>query len=68
MPRMTIEFPKQVNEMLEGLAEKDQTTKLDVLRRALALYDYLHREAAEKNLKLSLTDDEDTIIKDILFE
>lgn len=68
MPRMTIEFPKQVNEMLKDLAEKDQTTKLDVLRRALALYDYLHREAAEKNLKLSLTDDEDTIIKDILFE
>ncbi len=68
MPRMTIEFPDQVNEMLKNLAEKDRTTKLDVFRRALALYDYVHREAAEKNLKLSITDDEDTIIRDIVFD
>ncbi len=67
MPRMTIEFPDQVSKILKDLANKDQTTKVDVLRRALALYNYIHREAVDKDLKLSITDDEDTIIKDIVF-
>lgn len=67
MPRLTIEFPDKVNDLLKELAEKDQTTKVDVLRRALALYNYVHREAFDKSLKLSITDDENKILKDILF-
>lgn len=67
MPRLTIEFPEQVNEILKDLAKKDETTKVDVLRRALALYNYIHREAIDKNLKLSITDDKDTILREIVF-
>lgn len=67
MPRLTIEFNDQVNEILEDLADKDQTTKVDVIRRALALYKYVHKEAIEQKRKLSITDDEDKIIKDIVF-
>ena len=67
MPRLTIEFPEQVNEILKNLAEKDETTKVDVLRRALALYNYLHKEAIDKNLKLSITNDQDKVIKEIVF-
>ena len=67
MPRMTIEFPDQINEILNQLAEKDQTTKADVLRRALALYNFVHKEAVDKNMKLSVTDDNDKILKDIVF-
>lgn len=66
MPRLTIEFPEQVNKILKDLAEKDETTKVDVLRRALALYNYIHREAIDKNHKLSITDDEDKVIKEIV--
>ena len=68
MPRLSIEFPDKVNDILTQLARKDQTTKVDVLRRALALYNYVHREAADKKLKLSITDDQDTIVKDIIFQ
>jgi predicted transcriptional regulator len=67
MARLTIEFNDQVNEILEKLAEKDDTTKVDVLRRALALYNYVHKEAIEKNLKLSITDEKDEILKDLIF-
>ncbi len=67
MPRLTIEFPEQVNEVLKDLAKKDETTKVDVLRRALALYNFVHKEAIDKNLKLSITDDKDTILKEIVF-
>jgi hypothetical protein len=54
--------------MLVELAKLDDTTKADVIRRALALYNYVHREAIDKKLKLSITDDEDAIIKDIVFQ
>ncbi|MBM3237047.1 hypothetical protein FJZ31_12215 [Candidatus Poribacteria bacterium] len=67
MPRLTIEFPDKVNDILKELAKKDQTTKVDVLRRALALYNYVHKEAIEQDKKLSITDEEDKIIKDIVF-
>ena len=67
MPRLTIEFSNNVNAVLNELAEGDQTTKVDVLRRSLALYNYVHKEAAAKRLKLSITDDQDRIIKDIVF-
>ena len=68
MPRMTIEFPDKVNDILNKLAEKDQTTKADVLRRALALYNFVHQEAVDKNMKLSVTDKNDKILKDIVFQ
>jgi len=67
MPRLTIEFNNKVNEILEDLAEKDGTTKVEVLRRALALYNYVHTEAIDQKRKLSITDEEDKIIKDIVF-
>jgi len=67
MPRLTIEFPEQIAQILTDLAAKDHTTKVDVIRRALALYNYVHREAVDKKLKLSITDDRDEILKDIVF-
>lgn len=69
MPRLTIEFPDEVNEILEKLAEKDQTTKRDVLRRALALYYHLMQQGVRPggDRKLSITDKDDQILKDILF-
>ncbi|MDI6794749.1 MAG: hypothetical protein QME81_18095 [bacterium] len=67
MPRLTIEFPDKASRILTDLAQKDQTTKVEVIRRSIALYNYIHREAVEKNKKLSITDDNDTIIEDIVF-
>jgi len=67
MPRLTIEFPDQVNDILKDLAQKDGTTKVEILRRSLALYNYAHREAINKGMKLSVTDHEDKVVKDIAF-
>jgi len=63
---MTIEFSKQVDDILKELAKKNNTTKVEVLRRALSLYDYVEKETSkEQNRRLSITD-EDKIIKDII--
>lgn len=69
--RMTIEFPESVDDALKHMADADRTSKVEVIRRALALYDYVHKQtkpgAGEaKQLKLSLTDDEDKVVKDIV--
>ena len=53
---------------MDRLAKEDHTTKADVLRRALALYDYLHREAVKKDRKLTIRDrDSDKVYTDIVF-
>ena len=68
MPRMTIEFPQQTNEMLKDLAEKGQTSKVDVIRRALALFNYVQQEVKEKDRKLLITGSDDEAIKEIVFD
>ena len=69
MPRLTIDFPDEVNEILSKLASDEKTSKREVLRRALAVYDYLHQEGVkmggEKNL--AITDKEDKVITRIVF-
>ena len=67
MPRLTIEFPEQVDKLLKELAEKGDTSKVDVLRRALALYNYVNKEVKEKGLKLAVADDE-KILKEIVLD
>jgi len=68
MPRMTVDFPDDVNKILQKLADADQTSKREIIRRALALYDYLHEQKVKgRERKLSITDANDEIIKDILF-
>jgi Arc/MetJ-type ribon-helix-helix transcriptional regulator len=68
MPRITIEFPEQIDKILKELAEKGETSKVDVLRRALALYNYVNKEVKEKDLKLAVADNEDKILKEIILD
>ncbi len=63
MPKLTVEFNDKMNDILEQLAEEKGTTKVDVLRRAVALYKYLDSE--QKDGKVSITQD-NKIVKDIV--
>lgn len=69
MPRLTIEFSHDVNDVLKKLAKADQTSKREVLRRALALYNYLYDQDVRPggDRKVSVTDNDDKILKDIVF-
>ncbi len=68
MPRMTIEFPEQVDQILKNLAKEGHTTKVDVIRRALALYNYVNKEVKDKDFKLSVTGENDQILKEIVLD
>lgn len=58
MPRMTIEFNDKIEEILKSISNDEQTTKADVIRRALALYDVVHKEV-EKGRKVIIKDKDD---------
>jgi hypothetical protein len=66
MPKLTVEFNDKMNDILEQLADEKGTTKVDVLRRAVALYKYLDGEQKDGgNKKVSITQN-DNILKDIV--
>ncbi len=69
MPRLTIDFPDEVNTVLENLAKEEKTSKREVVRRALAMYNYMHEEGAkmggERNV--AITDKNDKVLTRIVF-
>jgi len=67
MPRLTIQFPERTDEILKNLSTKEGVSKTEILRRALSLYRYLDREARDKGNKVTIADNEDNIIKEIVF-
>lgn len=70
MARLTVEFPEEINNILARLADEEHTSKREVIRRALALYDYLSEEGVKAGgpFKLSVTTKgESKVVKDIVF-
>ncbi len=66
MPKLTVEFNERINQMLEELAAKDETTKVAVIRRALALYKYVEEEVGkDERRRLAITED-DKVVKEIV--
>lgn len=68
MVKLTLEVSDDVDALLRDLAQAEHIDKYEVIRRALALYNYVHREAIEQNRKLSITDDQNKIIESIVFQ
>ncbi len=67
MPKLTIKFDDKINKILVDLAQRKDTTKVDIIRRALATYKYLDDETHEGDKRVSVTSaKEDKIIKDVI--
>jgi hypothetical protein len=68
MPRMTIDLPEKVDQILKDLAVKDEITKGEVLRRAIAIYKVLKDSGVESGgNKVVITDPDNKILKEIVF-
>lgn len=65
MPKYTLELGDKVDALLAEWATIKQTTKSDILRRALATYVYFAKNTVDPGLKVSITDESDRIVKDI---
>jgi len=67
MARLTVQFPERTTQILKEMAEDEESTQTETLKRALALYKYLRSEIKkEKGRKISITDKDDKIIKEIV--
>lgn len=56
--KLTVEFNDEVSSLLEELAKKKGTSKVEVLRRAIGLYSYVSTEAGPTSEnRLSITKD-----------
>jgi predicted transcriptional regulator len=67
MARLTVQFPERTNQILKELAEKDEISKTEVLRRALALYKYLENEVRQEDgRKIAVANKDDKILKEIV--
>ena len=62
MPKLTVEFNDKMNDILEQLVDEKGTTKVDVLRRAVALYKYLDGEKKDGKITIS----QDSTTKDVV--
>ena len=66
MPKLTVEFNEGMNEMLQELAARDKTTKVDIVRRALALYRYVIEETDKPGKRRLAIADDEKVIKEII--
>ena len=68
MPRYTMDFGDKFEEMVAKLAEEKGITKAELIRRAVATYNYLTSETQDKKkrLKVSLSDHENRVLKDVI--
>ncbi len=56
MARLTVEFNDDLTKLLTRLADDKSVSKADILRRAIALYDFADREAkSDPEKRLSIT-------------
>ena len=66
MPKLTLELSDRVNSMLEELAAKEGTTKVDVVRKAIALFKYVDQEVVEKHDRELAIVQNDKVLKEIV--
>ena len=65
MARLTVQFPDRTSEILAELAARDQLSKTEVLRRALALYKFLDQETRDGKHRIAIADENGRIAKEI---
>ncbi len=66
MARFTIDTDQQFDQNLDELVAMTGGTKADVLRKALATYKYLKTEDKEPQNKVSITNKDNVVLKDVI--
>jgi predicted transcriptional regulator len=63
--RLSVILSPELNETLDGLAQRSSSTKSEILRKALALFD-VAAEAKQRNQKIGILDQDDKVVKEIV--
>jgi hypothetical protein len=68
MARFTIDTDQQFDQNLDELVKLTGGTKADVLRKALATYKYLKTEDQQADNKVSITNKDNVVLKDVVLK
>jgi predicted transcriptional regulator len=63
--RLSLIVSPELNDTLNELAERSHTTKSEVLRKAIALFD-VAAEAKKKDQRIGILDQDDKVVKEIV--
>jgi hypothetical protein len=66
MARFTIDTDQQFDQNLNDLVNMTGGTKADVLRKAVATYKYLKTEDLQPQNKVSITNKDNVVVKDVI--
>ena len=66
MARFTIDTDQQFDQNLNDLVNMTGGTKADVLRKAVATYKYLKTEDQQPQNKVSITNKDNVVVKDVI--
>ena len=65
--RYTVDLDATFDNTLSALASQKGTTKAEIIKRALATYKVLSAQTpSESGMKVSITDSQDKVLKDVL--
>ena len=63
--RLSLVVSPELNETLEELAERSHSSKSDILRKAIALFD-VAAQAKQKDQRVGILDRDDKVVKEIV--
>ena len=66
MPQYSVNFTDNFDKVLTDASKAQGSTKADIIRKAVASYVYLTKETVNTGRKVSITDDKNRIIKDVM--
>lgn len=68
MARYTMDVGEDFDQLLTQLAKDKSTTKSEIIRRAVASYKYLDSQVRTNGTsrKVSITNDQDEVLKDVV--
>jgi len=66
--KYTVTFSEKISEIIDQISEKECISKPETLRRAIALYSYIYKEISENESKLCITNTENDVLKEIIFQ
>ena len=65
MPRFTIDVDEKFDKLLSEIAEEKNSSKAEAIRAAVASYGFLQKQLKNKDVKVSITNQKDEVLKDI---
>ncbi len=66
MSRTTVTMSPKLEEIITRLAYHEETTKCDIIRKSIAMYNYFYKEVYEKHNRIILIDKEKNPIKEFI--